>query len=115
MPMHRIPRPSWSDTRSYEEWSAAAPHSLNPLDVVANPELCDEFAIVVDIAPLDVAKQPTPLTYQHEKAPAGVMVLGVLLEVLGEILDALAEKGDLHAVASSRKLFISSGGILSTQ
>ena len=35
------------------------------LDVVADTELLDEFAVFEDVAVLDVDEQATTLTYQH--------------------------------------------------
>ena len=66
------------------------------LDVVANTELLDEFAVFEDVAVLDVDEQATTLTNEHEQTAARMVILGVLFEVLGEVADALREDGDLN-------------------
>ena len=44
---------------------------------------------------LQVVEQTAPLAHQQEQAPAGVMVLCVDLEMLGEATDALREESYL--------------------
>lgn len=65
------------------------------LDVVANAELLDESTILFDITLLDVSQQTTTLTDEHQKTAAGVMVLLVDLQVLGQVLDADGEDCNL--------------------
>ena len=64
------------------------------LDVVANTELLDEFAVFEDVAVLDVDEQATTLTNEHEQTAARMVILGVLFEVLGEVADALGQDSD---------------------
>lgn len=66
------------------------------LDVVADTELLDEFAVFEDVAVLDVDEQATTLTNEHEQTAARMVILGVLFEVLGEVADALGEDRHLH-------------------
>lgn len=73
---------------------AALPCALR-LDVVADAELCDEFAVVVDVALLDIREKTTTLTDEHEQATARVVILLVDLDVLGELANALGEDCDL--------------------
>lgn len=70
------------------------------LDVVADTELLDEFAVFEDVAVLDVDEQATTLTNEHEQTAARVVILGVLFEVLGEVTDALGEDRDLNFSAT---------------
>ena len=70
------------------------------LDVVADTELLDEFAVFEDVAILDVDEQATTLTNEHEQTAARVVILGVLFEVLGEVADALGEDRDLNFSAT---------------
>lgn len=70
------------------------------LDVVANTELLDEFAVFEDVAVLDVDEQATTLTNEHEQTAARMVILGVLFEVLGEVADALGEDRDLNFSAT---------------
>ena len=65
------------------------------LNVVADTEALDEVTVVLDVVLLDVAQETTTLTDEHEEAAAGVEVLLVGLHVLGELLDAGGEDGDL--------------------
>ena len=66
------------------------------LDVVANAELLDELTVLVDVVLLDVGEETTTLTNQHEQTTAGVEVLLVGLHVLGQLLDALGQDGNLN-------------------
>ena len=70
------------------------------LDVVANTELLDEFAVFENVAVLDVDEQATTLTDEHEQTAACVVILGMLFEVLGEVADALSEDRDLNFSAT---------------
>lgn len=74
------------------------------LDVVANTELLDEFAVFEDVAVLDVDEQATTLTNEHEQTAARMVILGVLFEVLGEVADALGEDSHLHLGAAGVSL-----------
>ena len=65
------------------------------LDVVADTELLDEFAVFEDVAVLDVDEQATTLTNEHEQTAARVVILLVDLDVLGELANALGEDCDL--------------------
>lgn len=60
-----------------------------------DPELLDQSAIAPHVVPAQVVEQPSPLPDQEEEATAGVMILLIHLEVLGELLDPLREDGDL--------------------
>src|SRR5690606_11964012 len=59
-------------------------------------EALDEAAVAVDVDLLQVAEQATALADEEEQTTTAVVVVLVLLEVLGEVLDALREERDLH-------------------
>ena len=66
------------------------------LDVVANAEALDEATVLLDVLLLDVGQEATTLTNEHQQATTGVVVVLVELDVLGQALDALGQKRDLH-------------------
>ena len=70
------------------------------LDVVADTELLDELAVLLDVALLDVLQHTAALTDEHHEAATGVVVLLVRLQVLGEVADALGEDRDLNFSAT---------------
>ena len=71
------------------------------MDVVADAEALDEVTVVLDVVLLDVGEETTTLADQHEEAATGVEVLLVGLHVLGELLDALGEDGNLNLGVTS--------------
>jgi hypothetical protein len=56
----------------------------------------DQALIPLKIAFLEIVEMPPPLSYHLQEAPAGMVILNVNLEVLGEVLDTLTQQGDLH-------------------
>src|SRR5919198_99991 len=80
------PRGLPSEDRSI---TAAGPPST------ADAQLVDERPIALGVLLLDVLEEAPPLADQHQQAPAGVVVLHVRLEVLGEPVDALGQERDL--------------------
>ena len=67
------------------------------LDVVANTELLDEGTILEDVVLLDIGEKTTATADEHEQTTTGVEVL----HVLGELLDALGEDGNLNLGVTS--------------
>ena len=63
--------------------------------LLADAKLCDDLAIAVRVALLQVIEQTTALAHQHKQAAAGAVVLLMRLEVLGQLANALAQEGDL--------------------
>src|SRR5206468_6389128 len=49
----------------------------------------------VDVGALEVAEQAPALADHHQQAAAGVVVLAVRPQVLGELVDPFREQGDL--------------------
>src|SRR5699024_1653923 len=56
----------------------------------------DQRAVALDVDLAQVFQQPAALADQQQQASPGVVVLLVVLEMLGEPLDALREQRDLN-------------------
>src|SRR5207248_6492855 len=63
--------------------------------LLADPETVDELAVPGRVLGFEVVEKPPALADELEQAAAGVMVLLVRLEMLGEVMDALGEQCDL--------------------
>ena len=63
--------------------------------LLAEAELGDERQITVTVLLAEIVEQRTTLVDHHQQAAAGVVVLGVPLEVLGQVLDPLRQDRDL--------------------
>ena len=61
----------------------------------AQAEVRDELAVTLEVARLVVVEQTTTLTDQLQQTATRVVVLLVLAQVLGEVVDALGEQRDL--------------------
>src|SRR5690606_29602408 len=61
----------------------------------AQTEPLDEAAVAVDVHLLQVAEESATLADEEQEPPAGVVVVLVGLEVLGEVLDPLGQQRDL--------------------
>src|SRR5918911_2651743 len=67
-----------------------------PLPLSAQAEAFDDRPVPVDVGLREVVEQPAPLADQQQQPAAAVVVVLVLLQVLGEVADALREQGHLH-------------------
>lgn len=79
-----------------------------PDDRVGRPEsLVAEFQLLHDsqmagrVGAVEVIQQATALTDHHQQSAARAVVFGKFLQVLGELVDALGEQGDLHVGRAS--------------
>ncbi len=63
--------------------------SRRPLLPYAQP--MDQTSVSLIIVFLEIIEKPPSLAYEHEKAPAGVVILNMNLEVLREVINALAK------------------------
>src|SRR6185312_10764543 len=61
----------------------------------AQAQARDQRLVPLGILGLDIVEQTAPFRHHLDHAPAGMIVLHVVLEMLGEIGDALGEDGDL--------------------
>lgn len=59
-------------------------------------QLGNDFAIALDVASLDVVEKTTTPPDHHQKSTTTVMVVRVGLEMLGEMVDAIGQQGNLH-------------------
>src|SRR6476661_10203884 len=64
--------------------------------LAAQPEPLDQGAVAADVHLLQVAQQPAPTADQAHQAAAGVVVVLVLLEVLGQVRDPLGQHRHLR-------------------
>jgi hypothetical protein len=64
--------------------------------LLAESEFFDDVLVSLNIHFSQVVEQPPPLTDQLQKTSPGVMILFVGLEVLREVIDAIAQDSDLH-------------------
>ena len=64
-------------------------------NLLTDTQLGDQGTIALDVLLHEVVEQAAALTDHLVQAAAGVVVLRVLLEVLGELSDALGEDSDL--------------------
>src|SRR5688572_2157406 len=67
-----------------------------PYVLLADTEAADQLRIAIGVLALQVIEQTPALPDQLEQAAARVMILRVNLEVFREVVDAVAEKRDLH-------------------
>ena len=66
------------------------------LILLTNTESRDDGTVSLDIYLDEVVEQRAALTDHLEEAAAGVVILLVDLEVLGEVVDALSQQRDLY-------------------
>src|SRR6478752_5846382 len=59
-------------------------------------EALDQIGVPMRILRLQVIEQTAAAADEHQQATPRVVVLGVCLEVFGEVVDAFAENRDLH-------------------
>jgi hypothetical protein len=65
------------------------------MELSAQTQTLDELFVSLFVCPPEVVQQaPTP-THHHDQATARAVVLDMTLEVLGQILDALGQQGNL--------------------
>ena len=64
--------------------------------LLADAQALDQFGIPVGVLAFQVIEQAPALADELQQAAARMMILGVGLEVFGQVADALAEQGDLN-------------------
>jgi len=72
-------------------------HRLLPasLDLAAESEFLDQASVALQVALLQVVEQPPTASDQLEQSAAGVMILPMRAEVLGQLVDSTRQKSDL--------------------
>jgi hypothetical protein len=56
----------------------------------------NELAVLVSVGALQIIEQLAPLADHLEQSPAGMVILDIALEVIGQAVDAGGEKRNLH-------------------
>ncbi len=64
--------------------------------LLSEAQLINHHSITIDLVLFEVVQKPSPLSHQFEQALPGVMIPFVSLKMFGQILDPLAEQGDLN-------------------
>jgi hypothetical protein len=59
-------------------------------------QLRDELAVALDVVPREVIELAATLADHHQQPAPRVVVLLVLAQMLGQVVDALGQKRDLH-------------------
>src|SRR5690349_24446678 len=62
--------------------------------LLSDAQTADQIRVAFRVLALEIVEQPPALADQLEEAATRVMVLRVRFEMLGEVIDALAEKRD---------------------
>src|SRR5688572_11384265 len=62
----------------------------------AQAETFDDRAVALDLGLLQVVEEPTALAHEEQQPATAVVVVLVLLEVLGQVSDAVAQQRDLY-------------------
>src|ERR1700752_644465 len=64
--------------------------------LLTDVETLDQVGVPLRVFVFEVVEQPPALADQHQQSAARMMILGVGLEMLGQVVDALAENRDLN-------------------
>src|SRR5690606_24107849 len=70
-------------------------------ELVPQPQIVDELAIAHEIRLAQILQQAPALAHHHEQTTAAVMILRVLAEMFGEVVDACSEQRDLNGGAAT--------------
>ena len=68
--------------------------------LLAQAELLDQRAVALEVRALHVVQKAAAATTSIKQATAGVVVLALLAQVLGQVVDALGEQRDLDLGAA---------------
>src|SRR5580700_11195057 len=63
--------------------------------LLAEAELLDEGAVALEVAAAQVVEEAAAAADQHQQTAARVVILGLLAQVLGQMVDALGQQRDL--------------------
>jgi hypothetical protein len=65
-------------------------------DLSPEPERLNDAAVSLDILGLHVVQESSAPPDQHQKSSAGMMILFMNLEMLGQIFNAMGQQSDLN-------------------
>src|SRR5215204_6305798 len=89
--------------------------AVKPSSLAANAELLDQRAVARLVLALDVVEERAALGDHLQEATPGMVVLGVGLEVLGQVVDAFGQDCDLDlgrpGVAGLMPMFLDERGL----
>ena len=77
------------------EFKRAVARPLFFHDLLTQAELCNDCTIAVDVLLGEVVEKASALADHHQKAAAGMVVLLVLTQVLGQLVDSGGQDSDL--------------------
>src|SRR4051812_35784038 len=83
---------------------------LRALRLAAQAELADERAVALEVLLLQVVQEAAALADEHEQPTTGVVVVLVLAEVLGEVVDPPRQQRDLHLGGAGVVLALAKAG-----
>lgn len=88
---------------------------MHMFGLIPEPEFLNDPAVAVDVRALQVVEQTATLSDHLEQPTTTVMVLFVGPEVIGQVIDAFGEYGDLNArrsgVGLMRPILLDGGGL----
>ena len=64
--------------------------------LLAQLELFGDGLVTAHVRRLEIVQQPATLADHHEQPAAGPVILQILLQVLGQVVDPLRQQRDLH-------------------
>jgi len=64
--------------------------------LLSKPQFLDDILVSLNVHPSKVVEQSPPLPDELEKPSSGVVILLVSLEMFREVIDAIAQNGNLH-------------------
>ena len=85
-----------SRQRSKQRRQADADNGAGPLRLLTDIETLDEIGVALTVLEFQIVEQAAPSAYQHQQSASRMVIFRVGLEVIGQVVNALAEDCDLH-------------------
>ena len=82
--------------RASEKSGAGSPAVMAMATASAEAELADQRAVPLEVLLLQIVQEPAAAADEHQEPAARVMVVLVLAQVLGQMVDSRGEHRDLH-------------------
>ena len=76
--------------------AGTSPPAPQELTLATNPKALNQSFVSFRTLPFQVVQQSPAPRHHDQQSPAGVMIFLVGLEVLGKLLDPMAQDGNLH-------------------